>query len=448
MGEVTFARESLAQVRASGVEQLLAVHYREIAHFPDIALDPDWKKYEDIERAGRYRLFTAREGKELIGYATYIVATNPHYKSSLQAVQDVLFLRPERRGLLIGSRLIAYADRELAGEGVQVVYHHAKAAHPLDAVLPSADTESIHDTAEYLDDLFVPTSLGGGATGAWANTIGFLYQYDRDSASTTVSITTTESSTTVSASTAAVAAMWVGEFIDGPTSTTGLPAGDYVTSTDSSAGTFTVETAAETSGTYSVTCGTYGPSSQYQGSAWMVQYQVVALSYIADLGIEGLSNQSTLQTVRDFSYLNTVPYMAYGSSASWQFPSGANYNMAYLGNFTTFTSATPDFLTVAQQWAALLGNSDITAYTATAGQDLYDHNTTSVMTAGDSSNLATGYWGGMLGPLAYATDAGYSGASTAWATLTGAANYTPNGGTAPTTANDSPQFSIVPRTAQ
>lgn len=418
----------------------------DVAHEPSIGylaylIEGRWSQLEALQFAAATSIMQACPGDRLGGSSSY-----PDCRTvSGQSLNGVMWSGASP----ITTRGGAWAFRTMAqAAALSPRYLGGTAVSGLDAVLPSADTESIHDTAEYLDDLFVPTSLGGGATGAWANTIGYLYQYDHDSASTTVSITTTADSTTVSASTTAVAAMWVGEFIDGPTSTTGLPAGDYVTSTDSSAGTFTVETAATTSGTYSVTCGTYGPSSQWQGSQWMVEYQVVALSYAADLGIEGLSNLSTLQTVRNFSYLNTVPYMVYGSSAAWQFPNGANYNIAYFSGFTTNTSSSPSFLTVAQQWAALLGNSDLTAYIATAGQDLYDHNTTVVMTPADSSNLATGYWGGMLGPLAYATDAGYSGASTAWATLTGAANYTPNGGTAPMTADDSPQFSIVPRTAQ
>lgn len=133
---LNLTRESLASIRAGGrLEELLERHYHEIAHFKDIALDIDWPAYEQCEALGKLRCFAARVEEDLIGYVGYLVNHNPHYKGSLQAVQDVLYLAPERRGLFAGSRLIAYADRCLAAEGVQVVYHHTKAAFPIDSVL-------------------------------------------------------------------------------------------------------------------------------------------------------------------------------------------------------------------------------------------------------------------------------------------------------------------------
>jgi GNAT superfamily N-acetyltransferase len=133
--ETIYSRETLAQVRAAGVEQLLEAHYQEIAHFRDIPLAVDWEAYANVEGAGHLRIFTARIAGELVGYCAYFVNHNPHYKSSIQAVQDVLYLAPEHRGRTLGWRLIAYADEALAAEGVQAAYQHVKAAHPMDALL-------------------------------------------------------------------------------------------------------------------------------------------------------------------------------------------------------------------------------------------------------------------------------------------------------------------------
>lgn len=130
-----FARETLASIHTGQLEELLERHYLEIAHFKDIALDIEWDVYEQAEEAGNLRCFSARADGALIGYVAYLVRHNPHYRGSLQAVQDVIFIAPERRGLFAGSRLIAYADLCLAAEGVQVVYHHAKAAFPMDSIL-------------------------------------------------------------------------------------------------------------------------------------------------------------------------------------------------------------------------------------------------------------------------------------------------------------------------
>lgn len=130
-----FARETLSSIRGGQLEELLERHYREIAHFKDIALDIAWDVYAQAEELGKLRCFSARVGGDLVGYLAHIVNWNPHYRSSLQAIQDVIFIAPERRGLFAGSRLIAYADACLTQEGVQAVYHHAKAAFPMDSIL-------------------------------------------------------------------------------------------------------------------------------------------------------------------------------------------------------------------------------------------------------------------------------------------------------------------------
>jgi len=124
--ELALAREDAESI-FDEIRPLIIEHYEEIAHYQDIPLDPDWDAYAAASRAGNIRVFTARAGGRLIGYAVFFVRMNLHYKSSLQAVQDILFVHPDHRGQ--GLRLIRYADRYLKAEGVQVVYQHIKAAH-------------------------------------------------------------------------------------------------------------------------------------------------------------------------------------------------------------------------------------------------------------------------------------------------------------------------------
>jgi GNAT superfamily N-acetyltransferase len=113
---------------------LLVDHYREIAHYPDLALDPDFDTYLRMDEMGFLRVFTARDSKgALYGYAVYFVRHNIHYKASLQAQQDILYVHPKHRGT--GAKLIVWADNELRREGVQAVYHHVKAAHNFGTLL-------------------------------------------------------------------------------------------------------------------------------------------------------------------------------------------------------------------------------------------------------------------------------------------------------------------------
>jgi GNAT superfamily N-acetyltransferase len=133
---VKYSRELFGDV-IDEVMPLLEAHWREISANLDIPLDVDKAGYLALENAGMLRVFTARsEGRvsnPIVGYAVYFIKYNLHYKSSLQALQDVLFVHPDHRGS--GGKLIMWADAQLRDEGVQVVYHHIKAAHNFGPVL-------------------------------------------------------------------------------------------------------------------------------------------------------------------------------------------------------------------------------------------------------------------------------------------------------------------------
>ena len=123
------ARESIDQVMDE-IRPLLRLHFMEISFYPDIPLDPDFGRYRRAESAGQLRIYTARSGHELVGYAIFAIDWAPHYKGSLQAIQDIMYVSPPHRGGRIGMKLIRHCERELQAEGVQVIRHHVKADHP------------------------------------------------------------------------------------------------------------------------------------------------------------------------------------------------------------------------------------------------------------------------------------------------------------------------------
>jgi hypothetical protein len=122
-----FQRERVSDVFEE-VLPLLKQHWEEIAHYKDIPLEPDFDLYCKIEEAGALRTYTARgpDGK-IVGYCVYFVKPNLHYKSSLQAIQDVIFIDRSHRGF--GKSFIEWCDKALCAEGVQVVYQHIKEKH-------------------------------------------------------------------------------------------------------------------------------------------------------------------------------------------------------------------------------------------------------------------------------------------------------------------------------
>lgn len=131
---IFYHRECVADVLEE-IKPLLMDHYREIAHYQDIALDPDYDFYKASQERGLLRIFTARADDRLIGYAIYFVARSHKYRSSIQATQDILFLHPDYRRGGTGYRLIEFADSQLRSEGVQVVIQHVKAIHDFGSLL-------------------------------------------------------------------------------------------------------------------------------------------------------------------------------------------------------------------------------------------------------------------------------------------------------------------------
>ncbi|MDB4893134.1 MAG: hypothetical protein JWL61_4989 [Gemmatimonadetes bacterium] len=136
MVSVAFAREAVSADLLTEALPLLTEHWKEIATHADIPLAVDTRTYIAAGEAGVVRLFTARlpdalyEGKgSLVGYACFFVKPHMHYAGSVQAVQDVLYLHPAVRGGT-GAEFISWCDEQLRSEGVQVVHHHAKQAHP------------------------------------------------------------------------------------------------------------------------------------------------------------------------------------------------------------------------------------------------------------------------------------------------------------------------------
>jgi GNAT superfamily N-acetyltransferase len=136
---ISYQREQVGDV-IEEIKPLLALHWREIAHYQDIALDPDWEFYR---RAPAVRVYTARLDGELIGYGVFFLAPNRHYKQSIQAVQDILFLHPDHRGGRTGYRLIKFCDEQAKAEGAQAIYHHVKSAHDFGPLLGALGYELV-----------------------------------------------------------------------------------------------------------------------------------------------------------------------------------------------------------------------------------------------------------------------------------------------------------------
>lgn len=135
MSVTTYSVESLMACRAE-VDPLLIEHWKEIALNQDeIPLDVDWTVYEAMEQAGILVFISCRRDSALIGYSAFVVKPHPHYKSTVFAMNDVIFLKEEFRRGRIGYGLIKASENAVRDKGAEKISWHVKITNDWTALL-------------------------------------------------------------------------------------------------------------------------------------------------------------------------------------------------------------------------------------------------------------------------------------------------------------------------
>lgn len=120
-----FARETCDAVQVE-IDALAEAHFSEVTHHADIPPGTDWPHYRKCEDLGILRIYSVRVEGRLTGYSVFLIGYSKHYKTSLQARQDTLFLHPEQRQGMTGYRFLRWVDEQIRAEGVQIIYQHHK----------------------------------------------------------------------------------------------------------------------------------------------------------------------------------------------------------------------------------------------------------------------------------------------------------------------------------
>lgn len=125
-----FAREAAATVIGDvELETLKHAHWEEVGHYRDIEIAPDFERYQQFEKNGILRLYTARAAGRLDGYGVFLLGTALNYRPVITAQQSTLFVHPRARRGNAGRSFIRWIEGELRAEGVQIVTQHVKAIH-------------------------------------------------------------------------------------------------------------------------------------------------------------------------------------------------------------------------------------------------------------------------------------------------------------------------------
>lgn len=135
MSKLVCARESWQSVQPE-IEKLIEEHWEEVALYKDdVPLDPNWPAYAKLADTGILCAVTARAAGELVGYALFFVTPHLHYKSTMSATNDVLFLKKSHRKGAAGWVLIRAAEKVLRGMGAQRISWHVKVQHDFGVLL-------------------------------------------------------------------------------------------------------------------------------------------------------------------------------------------------------------------------------------------------------------------------------------------------------------------------
>jgi hypothetical protein len=107
--------------------ELFEKHYDEIAERTDvIKLDPDLEKYDFLHKNNMLEIHTARDDGKLIGYSIWFVMNHIHYKKSITANSDVLYISPDYRKGILGMKFIRWTTEEIKKRNPQRIIFHMK----------------------------------------------------------------------------------------------------------------------------------------------------------------------------------------------------------------------------------------------------------------------------------------------------------------------------------
>lgn len=127
---------------------LLPVHYEELALDKDhVPLDPMYDVYLAREAQGQLLLVVMRDAGEIVGYFIGFIAPGLHYKTCLTCIQDIFYVRRDKRDGTQGIRLFSFIKKELKRRGVKRWFMGSKMhadASPLFEKMGARKVETTH----------------------------------------------------------------------------------------------------------------------------------------------------------------------------------------------------------------------------------------------------------------------------------------------------------------
>ena len=108
------------------LQGLATREYDEVGQKDLLRLNIDWKRYCELDAAGKLATFIAKRDGVIVGYAAFVVQTHIHYCDALVAANSAVYVVPEARIGRVALKLLRYAEIGLKAQGVKKIYYHVK----------------------------------------------------------------------------------------------------------------------------------------------------------------------------------------------------------------------------------------------------------------------------------------------------------------------------------
>lgn len=117
---ITYQRENWDDVLEE-LQQILPTHYEELTVSKNFPLDPDWTRYDRLNKANMLCFYSVRDDKKLIGYTIMLIGPGLHYQSCMTAHEDIYYVLKDYRKGRIGLKMFQFVEKELKAQGVDRV---------------------------------------------------------------------------------------------------------------------------------------------------------------------------------------------------------------------------------------------------------------------------------------------------------------------------------------
>lgn len=140
MSDYRIVEERLGEDFDRILQPLLQDHWEEVARNKSLmVLNPDVKRYRQLDESGNLVCLFAYHEDEVVGYSAMIIHNHLHYSDLVVAYNDVIYIQPEHRNISLGSQLIKESERVSKEHGAKLMLWHAKPNTALDKILPFMD---------------------------------------------------------------------------------------------------------------------------------------------------------------------------------------------------------------------------------------------------------------------------------------------------------------------